>query len=199
KKVEEPDMAGYYTYADYLTWEFEGYVELIRGKIYKMSPAPNTYHQRVVGSLYLPIAQFLKKHPCEVFLSPFDVRLPLPPHKIKNEQIDTVVQPDLCVVCDPAKIDQRGCLGAPGWIVEILSGSTSRKDLREKFDIYQNAGVKEYWVVHPTDHTLTVFLLNAAGKYESLQTQPFVKGDKVPVRTLPGLEIDLEEIFENCD
>ena len=164
-KVMEPDLTGSYTCADYLTWDYDEMVELIRGKVYRMSPAPTSYHQRVVGELYLQIGTYLKKKKCEVFVAPFDVRLPQSKKK-ENEFIDTVVQPDICVICDPKKIDVAGCLGAPDWIIEILSPHTSAKDLRQKFEVYEKSKVNEYWVADPVAGTMLVYTLNAKGKYE---------------------------------
>ncbi|HNT49655.1 MAG TPA: Uma2 family endonuclease [Cyclobacteriaceae bacterium] len=192
-KVEEPDLSLNYTYADYLKWDLPEMVELIRGKVFKMSPAPTSSHQRISGGLFGTIHQFLKTKKCEVFSAPFDVRLP---RKGKaDKDIVTVVQPDICVICDPQKIDERGCLGAPDWIIEILSKHTSAKDLNEKFDVYEESGVKEYWVVHPSDHTVLVYTLNEHGKYEGI-LKPYTRSDKVQPQTLPGLTIDLAEIFE---
>jgi Uma2 family endonuclease len=144
-KVKEPDLSGTYTYADYLTWRMDEMVELIHGKIYKMSPAPASKHQLVAGELYRQIANYLLKKPCQVFIAPFDVRLPSSKKK-GDEFIDTVVQPDICVICDAYKIDESGCLGAPNWIIEILSPHTSHKDIRTKYDVYEKSKVKEYWL-----------------------------------------------------
>ncbi|MBN8576897.1 MAG: Uma2 family endonuclease [Cytophagales bacterium] len=192
-KAEEPDLTLSYTYADYLKWDLPQMVELIRGKVYKMSPAPTSRHQRISGNLFGFIKYFLRKKKCEVFSAPFDVRLP---RKSKaNEDIITVVQPDICVICDPTKIDTRGCLGAPDWVIEILSKHTSAKDLNEKFEVYEEAGVKEYWVVHPGEQTVLVYTLNDGGTYEGI-LKPYVRTDKVQPKTLPGLTIDLTEIFE---
>jgi Uma2 family endonuclease len=193
-KIEEPDLSGTYSYADYLTWRFEGMVELIHGKIYKMSPAPSSYHQRVVGELHLQIATHLKKKHCQVFIAPFDVRFPKS-RKKGNEFIDTVVQPDLCVICDLEKIDAAGCLGAPDWIIEILSPHTSAKDLRQKFDVYEKSKVGEYWVADPVAGTMLVYKLNNKGKYEG-HLKPYVRTDQLTSKTLPSLTIDLSEVFE---
>lgn len=192
-KVEEPDLSLSYTYADYLKWNLPEMVELIRGKVYKMSPAPTSRHQTIVVNLVTEIKAFLKKQKCKVFVAPFDVRFP---RKGKaNEDIITVVQPDICVICDPTKIDTRGCLGAPDWVIEILSKHTSAKDLNEKFEVYEEAGVKEYWVVHPGEQTVLIYTLIESGKYEGI-LKPYVRTDKVQPKTLPGLTIDLTEIFE---
>jgi Uma2 family endonuclease len=130
-----------------------------------------------------------------VFVAPFDVRLPKSTYKKQDDEITTVVQPDICVICNPTKIDEKGCLGAPDWIIEILSKNTSQKDLREKFEAYQEAGVNEYWIVHPNEQTVFIYLLES-GKYKSTD-HPYVKDDKVASLTLPELEIDLGEVFEN--
>ena len=193
-QFKDLDLSRRYTYADYLKWKFSETVELIKGKIFKMSPAPDLFHQRVSGNLYGNIFAYLKGKSCDVFHAPFDVRLPLPPDKIKNEEIDTVVQPDIFVICDQNKLDMKGCIGAPDWIIEILSPSTAQKDLGEKFDIYEHAGVKEYWIAHPHEHTLLVYRLGGNGKFVG-EPRPFVRSDKVPSRIFDDLLIDLEEIF----
>src|SRR5260221_3048196 len=193
-KIEEPDLSGTYSYSDYLTWQWTEMAELIHGKIYKMSPAPTSIHQKVSGRLFLEIGNFLKGKKCQLFSAPFDVRLPLSPKKNSDREITTVVQPDLCVVCDPSKIDERGCLGAPDWIIEILSRHTSAKDLREKFDVYEEAGVREYWVVHPQEQTILIYSLDEKGKYKSL-LKPLVSTDSVTPMTLPGLIIQLADVF----
>jgi Uma2 family endonuclease len=194
-KVEEPDLSGTYTYAEYLTWQWTEMAELIRGKIYKMSPAPTSLHQKVALNLSLEIGNFLRRKKCQVFIAPFDVRLPINKKKSKaDEDITTVVQPDLCVICDPDKVDVRGCIGAPDWIIEILSPFTSAKDLREKFDVYEEAGVNEYWAVYPQEQTVLVYTRNAQGKYEGI-LKPYVRTDSIVPVTLPGLTIDLREVF----
>jgi Uma2 family endonuclease len=197
-KIEEPDLSGSYTYADYLNWQWSEVTELIRGKIFKMSPAPGSLHQKVSGRLFLKIGIFLEGKRCQLFSAPFDVRLPISTKGKSDREIITVVQPDLCVVCDPNKIDARGCIGAPDWIVEILSPHTSAKDLREKFDVYEEAGVKEYWVVHPQEQTLLVYTLDQNEKYTGIR-KPYVRTDEVSPITLPGLTIRLEEVFPKPD
>ena len=192
-KVDEPDLGGTYTYADYYAWRWEEMVELIRGKIVKMSPAPGSRHQRVVMNLSGLLWSSFRGHRCQVFTAPFDVRLPLKRSDTNDQQIVNVVQPDICVVCDPEKIDERGCLGAPDWIIEVLSQSTSRKDLRDKFDLYEEAGVREYWVVHPQEGTILVYVLDKSGKYVG-SAKPFVRGDVVRSGST-GIALSLDEIF----
>jgi Uma2 family endonuclease len=181
------DVNGYYTYADYLSWRFQERVELIFGKIFKMSPAPNSKHQYTVSVLNSTIFQFLKGKACKVFPAPFDVIL-----SIANGIADTVVQPDITVVCDPSKITEQGCKGAPDLVVEIVSKSSVTRDLHEKYSIYEKAGVSEYWIVHPQDKTLVIFTLNE-GKYNP--SKPLTKGDIAMSKVLPGFTLDLNELF----
>jgi len=136
--VTEPDFSyGEYTYADYLRWTIEERLELIKGKIFKMSPTPSSAHQRVSQWLNKELLIFLDGKTCEVFTAPFDVRLPK--KSKRDEDIVTVVQPDLCVVCDPSKIDKRGCIGAPDIVVEVLSPSNNRKELKNKYEVYEES------------------------------------------------------------
>lgn len=195
-KVEEPDLTGTYTYANYLTWQWGDMKELIKGKIFKMSPAPGSLHQQVSGNLFGLLWNYLHGKPCQVFSAPFDVRLPNPKKGKLDQDIITVVQPDLCVVCDRSKIDERGCLGAPDWIIEILSHHTSAKDINEKFEVYEEAGVKEYWVVHPQEQTILVYTLDLKGKYQG-NLKPYIRTDKISSSVLPGLTIDLSEVFSD--
>lgn len=194
--INQLDLNRHYTYADYLGWQFDEMVELIRGKVFKMSPAPNRQHQEASANLIFAIKRFLSHKTCKAYHAPFDVRLPLPPAQQSNDKIDTVVQPDICVICDLSKLDEQGCNGAPEWIIEILSPATSKKDLTEKFDIYQHAGVKEYWIVHPSEGTVIPYCLNNENKYEPIRNTPFAKGENVPVGIFDGFSIELEEIFE---
>ncbi len=189
------DLSKRYTYADYITWQFDDMVELIKGKIFKMSPAPNMKHQRISLKLSSKIDRFLEGNKCEVFTAPFDVRLSLPKKKQTKDKIDTVVQPDVCVICDLNKLDKQGCIGAPDWVIEILSKSTSKKDLTEKFDIYQEAGVKEYWIVRPDEESVTTYLLDGSGSYKIVRQKPYLKEESVPVSIFPGFEIVLSEVF----
>ena len=188
------DLNKRYTYADYLTW-FDGQArELINGFIKLMSPAPKRIHAKVSFNISGNLWSILKKNKgkCEVFTAPFDVRLP-ENGETENSKIDTVVQPDICVVCDLSKLDDNGCCGAPDMIVEILSPSTAKKDMKEKFVLYEEHGVKEYWVVHPNDKAINVFLLQDNGKYD--EGTLYETEGKVPVHTFNDYLIDLEDIF----
>jgi Uma2 family endonuclease len=135
-----------------------------------------------------------RKGKCEVHHAPFDVRFPRN-GETADEKIYTVVQPDVCVICDPSKLDDRGCIGAPDLIVEVQSVSTAKRDLNEKFNLYELSGVKEYWVVFPKDQAVTVFCLQEDGRYD--QGTIYDKDNpKAPVGIFPGLIIDMNELFE---
>ena len=183
-----------YTYADYLTWLDDKTRELIDG-IIKFAPAPLSIHARVSKNITWHLESVVRgnKCKCEVFYAPFDVRLP-ENGETAADKIYTVVQPDICVVCDPSKIDELGCIGAPDMIVEIVSPSTAKKDITEKFNLYEESGVKEYWIVYPKDKAVQVFLLQNNGKYDD-GTLYELKGN-VPVNVFDNYLIDLDEIFK---
>jgi Uma2 family endonuclease len=182
-----------YTYADYLTWLDDKRRELINGIVNAIS-APVENHQRISMNLSLELGGIIKqnKSKCRIYHAPFDVRLPKNGEKEDN-LIYTVVQPDLCIVCDLAKIDKRGCLGVPDFIAEIQSPSTAKYDLNEKFNLYESVGVREYWIVFPSDETIQVFILQSDGKYDK---GTLYETGKVPVHIFNGIEIDLKEIFD---
>ena len=184
-----------YSYADYLGWTDDVRRELIDGMAYVMS-APRRIHAEISSNMFFPFTGFIRRRKgnCKVYHAPFDVRLPLDGAK-DDDRIYTVVQPDICVICDPAKLDDKGCLGAPDLIVEVLSPSTGKRDLNEKFNLYEAAGVKEYWVVYPDSKALNVFILQSDGKYDFGTV--YEKKGKVPVHIFKGLEIDLEEMFSD--
>ncbi len=192
-RFKDLDLNGTYTYADYLTWKFQEKLELIKGKIFKMSPAPNTFHQRVSFNITLLLGNYFKSHSCNLFVAPFDVRL-LDVKKSKaDKDVYNVVQPDLCVICDNKKIDERGCIGAPDLIIEILSPGNSNKEMRYKFDLYEEAGVKEYWIVNPADKTMLQFVIKNK-KYIGLH--PLIYEDTVTSTIFPELKFILGEVFE---
>jgi Uma2 family endonuclease len=190
------DINRRYTYADYLTWTDGKMRELLRGVIRLMTPAPNTRHQRVALTVARRLSGYIEQHRgiCEVFIAPFDVRLPQQ-GGTADSSISTVVQPDLCIVCDPAKIDERGCLGAPDMIIEIESPSSAKYDLRIKYDLYEEAGVREYWVVHQ-DKAIDVFLLQPNGRYD--EGRFYQIHETIPVHTMPGCQFRLEDIYNHA-
>ena len=187
------DLKKRYTYADYLTWADDKVRELIDGFIKMMSPKPRPIHQRISASLTIELGLFLKKNKCSCRVYPeIDVRLPVNGKK-EDSEIYTVVSPDISVVCDQSKIDDKGCLGAPDMIVEIQSFSTAKYDLTTKFNLYQSSGVKEYWVVYPDEKGIEVFLLQHDGKYD--EGTRYETGT-VPVHIFDDCEIDIDEIFQ---
>jgi Uma2 family endonuclease len=183
----DPDKV--YTYADYLKWRFQERVELIRGKILKMSPAPSREHQKISRQLSLFIFTFFDKKQCQAYSAPFDVRLPVP----KGNKPYTVVQPDLCVICDPEKLDELGCNGAPDLVIEILSPGNTSREMQLKFSVYEEAGVREYWIVDPEHEAVIPFVLNERGKYIGLQ--PKTGGQLMSPAIFPDMVIDLGEVF----
>jgi len=193
--AEEPFTAyGRYSYADYLTWEMDEMVELMKGKIFRQAVAPRRKHQeivtRVLGKLYV----LLQGKVCRAYTAPFDVRLPV--RSKKDEDIFTVVQPDICVVCDPEKLDQAGCIGAPDLIVEILSPGNHKKELQNKYEVYEESGVKEYWIIHPEEQMLLKYTLEN-GKY--IASKLFTTGEVVSSTCVERFQLDLDEVFKNID
>jgi Uma2 family endonuclease len=191
----ELDETKRYTYADYLTWLDDKRRELIDGFIHLMS-APIRRHARASSKINYRIDTFIdkRKGKCHVYFAPFDVRLPIHGSTDDNMVYD-VVQPDICVVCDMSKLDDKGCIGAPDLIVEVLSPSTLKYDWNYKYNLYEKAGVREYWIADPKAKTIAVFLLQPDGQYD-LGTV-YEEGQKAPVYILEGLEIDIDEIFED--
>ncbi len=181
---------GSYTYADYLLWQFSERVELIRGKLFKMSPATNLAHQLVSRELSRILFTHFNKKKCQAFAAPFDVRLPV---GRKKDQDTTVVQPDLCIICDEKKLDEQGCNGAPDLIIEILSPGNSKREMRDKFQVYEKAGVREYWLVNPNERLVLVYVLNKKGIFTGLA--PVTDEDPLRSAIFPDLTIDLQEVF----
>lgn len=180
-----------FTYADYVTWDDNERWEIIHGEAFNMTPAPATVHQITAGEIFGQIWSQLKGKQCNVFSAPFDVRLPLGDQK--EEEVENVVQPDISVICDPGKLDKKGCLGAPDLVIEIVSPSTSRRDKMEKFFLYEQVGVKEYWLVYPDDKLVEVFSLGTDGRYG--RPDIYSEKDTIKLKVLPDLTIDLNPVF----
>ncbi|MEQ1636412.1 MAG: Uma2 family endonuclease [Methylococcaceae bacterium] len=194
-QLSQLDLNQTYSYADYLTWSFDEAVELIKGKIMLMSPAPNVNHQRISVNLTSPIHQFFRHKKCEVFVAPFDVRLYDRKKSIlASQDIHTVVQPDLCVICNPDILDQQGCNGAPDWIIEILSKGNSKREMQVKYQLYAESGVQEYWLVYPNDQAIHQFILDTEGHYQ-LKAM-YTDDDVATPQLFPDLTIDLTDVFE---
>jgi Uma2 family endonuclease len=187
-----PAIKRQYSYQDYLAWPEGERWELVDGEAYAMSPAPALEHQGVLGDLFALIAWYLRDKSCRVFPAPFDVRLA----KLGTADRDVfdVVQPDITVICDPSKLDRRGCLGAPDWVVEILSPSTAVRDQGLKRGLYEHHGVAEYWLIHPTDRTLFIYRLEngAYGKPSIFDAEATVAPS-----LFPDLAISLPEVFRH--
>ncbi len=195
--VSALDINKIYSYADYLTWQVRERLELIEGRLFKMSPAPLRYHQELSSALHREFSSYLKRKPCKVFHAPFDVRLPRATEEQSDEQIYTVVQPDITVVCDRSKLDRRGCIGTPDLIIEILSPSTAAKDVKDKFQLYEESGVREYWIVIPLEAILEVFKLDSGGRYQL--DKIYTRDDTVEVGIFDDFNILLSEIFEEAN
>lgn len=188
------DLNKKYSFADYLTW-FDGKRrELFDGFIKMMPLAPSSFHQEVSIELATKIKTFIKKKKCKVFHSPFDVRLPNT-SKTSDDNIYTVVQPDISVICDLSKIDKKGCLGAPDLIIEIVSAN-SKRDIEDKFKLYEKHGVREYWIVYPFEKSISVFFLNNE-KYELVGM--YAESGKVKVNIFDGFYINIQEVFSSAD
>lgn len=191
--IDQLDLNKQYSYADYLTWQFTERVELIKGYLLKMA-APNTFHQTVSGELSRQLSNYFHKNPCRFFSAPFDVRLyNRKKSLLADKDIFTVVQPDMCVICDKTKLDTRGCNGSPDFIIEILSPSNSKIDLKDKFALYEANGVLEYWIVAPYEKYVQQFVLENDKYYlhevysETENAIPFL---------FPDLQIYLPDVFE---
>lgn len=182
-----------FSYKDYLNWPDEEKWEIINGVAYNMSPAPSRIHQKISRELIRQFANYLLGKTCEVYGAPFDVRLPTMDQK--DEDIDTVVQPDIVVVCDKSKLDDKGCKGSPTIVIEVISPYTAQKDMKEKFFLYEKVGVKEYWIVHPEDKTTMVFKLGENGEYG--KPEMYTEEDNINVTILGELTIDLKIVFED--
>ena len=192
--ISHPVEKKRFSYADYLTWADDQRRELIHGEPVLMSPAPNRSHQTVLRKLGYQIETYLRGKTCELFLAPFDVRLG--ESGVCNEGVFEVVQPDLLVVCNPSKLDEKGCFGAPDWIVEIISSSTASRDHIVKRELYEHFGVIEYWIVQPLDRLVMVYRLRPDGLLYG-RPDVYAESDIVTVGIFPALQIDLKQVFDS--
>jgi Uma2 family endonuclease len=189
----EPD--DHFTYRQYKTWPDEERWELIDGQAWAMSPAPSTRHQDIQAQLITALRVFLKGKPCKAFDAPFDVLLPEP--AATDDEADTVVQPDIVVICDRSKITPQGARGAPDWIIEILSPRTAKKDYEVKHRLYERHGAREYWIVDPNAAVIHAWRLGAAGRYG--EEKIYEDGEAAPSTVLEGLVIDTRELFAELE
>ena len=181
-----------YTFADCLTWGESERIEIINGEAVMMAP-PTRIHQEISGELFRQLANFLEGKKCKVYAAPFAVRL-FEKDGDTPEDVDTMVEPDISVVCDHDKLDKHGCKGAPDLVVEILSPSTQRHDRLVKLDLYQRAGVREYWIVDPDSSTVQVFMLKNGYLHPH---EVYSEKDIAKVNVLDGCFIELAKVFPN--
>jgi Uma2 family endonuclease len=203
--INQLDFTKQYSYSDYLMWQFDERLELLKGYIQRMSPAPTRNHQRISMNLSIILGGFLIQKSCSIFHAPFDVRLPISEDlaiskKFKNKakqlpdgKMMTVVQPDISVICDEDKLDERGCVGAPDLVIEILSPGNTNREMKDKFEIYQEAGVKEYWIVEPNDQFILIYSLQK-GKY--IGSKPYTIDEAITSTILPDFSLNVKEIFQ---
>lgn len=188
--VAEPSTE--YTVQDYLSWQFDEMVELIRGKVFRMSPGPQTKHQRISGFLFNKIYNLISQKNCEVFHAQFDVYLPI--KHPKTSKPNTVVQPDITVICNPEMIKEHGCEGSPDMVIEIISPSTRKKDIQIKHELYEECRINTYWLVFPKEEIIEVFELDDNGKYKRIGG--YSDDDELSPSLFPGLKIVVREVFK---
>lgn len=180
-----------YTYAEYLTWPKEEKWEIINGEPY-MQAAPSWQHQSISRELILQFGEYLRNKTCQIFSAPFDLRLPYDGEK--DEETTNVYQPDLVVVCDKNKLKGTGYYGVPSMVIEILSPATARIDRLLKFNMYEKAGVKEYWIVEPDTKLISVFILQSNNKYG--RPEIYTESDNIKVSVFSDLTIELNKVFD---
>lgn len=189
-----PNENRIYTYADYLSWTEDVRAEIIDGVPY-LHAAPSRIHQEILSELHRQIANYLVGKECKVYPAPFHVVLNLEEETTTKEEQRNVFEPDLTVVCDKSILDDRGCMGSPDMIIEIVSPSTARKDKVEKFNKYELAGVKEYWIVEPLEKIVSVFTLQKNQRFG--RPEMYMDEDQVKVSIFPDLIVDLEMVFSH--
>ncbi len=192
-RLSQLDPNGTYSYADYLSWKFEQALEIIKGKVFKLA-APSRMHQKISSYLSGTFFNFFRNHSCEYYAAPFDVRLFDRKKSLsKDKEIYTVVQPDLCVICDLEKLDDKGCLGAPDLVVEILSPGNSSREMKIKRALYAESGVRDYWIVDPNVETVYRFYIEKEGSFGNPDI--FVSPDPMPSLVFLDFTLDLAELF----
>ncbi len=188
------DLDRRFTYGDYRNWDDGERWELIDGQAWSMSPAPRTVHQLYSERLSRWIGNFLEGKPCRVFAAPFDVLLPSGDEA--DDEVDTVVQPDIAVFCDRSKLKEAGARGAPDFVIEILSPSTAKKDLNEKYRLYEKRGVREYWVVDPGNRSLLAFRLKDPGTFDEGELRDMIsEPSPIASEALEGFSVDPKDLF----
>jgi Uma2 family endonuclease len=192
-KFSQLDLTKKYTYADYITWQFKERVELFKGWVMKMAPSPSEIHQSSSRNIHGEFYIYFKNKKCKFYAAPFDVRLLDNKKSTADKNIYTVVQPDILVVCDITKLDARGIIGAPDLVVEILSPGNSKKEMVNKFQLYETNGVLEYWIADPIYKTIQLFYL-VEKKYQLIKC--FYEDEKMESKLFKGLKVKVGEVFE---
>lgn len=182
-----------YTYKDYASWPDDERWELIDGVAWNMSPAPMRRHQKILGDLHVVFREYFEDKPCEVYLAPFDVFFPADEDQ-EMDDVTTVVQPDLSVICDQKKLIEKGCYGPPDLVVEILSPYTIKKDFNEKYRLFERSAVGEYWIIDPGNRYIRIFKFQEAGGYDAGEV--FEIGDTALSSHFSGLKVDVEALIE---
>jgi len=195
ESIDDLDFSKTYTYADYYSWKFEERVELFKGNVHLMGVNPGTNHQQVLGNIACELGNFLEGKETEVLTAPLDVRLV--DKSIKDEDITTIVQPDIIVFCDKNTLDDRGGIGSPSIVVEILLHGKNDKEIKLKFDLYEEFGIKEYWIVRLDEQSLTQYILNEKGKY--VGKRPLTAGDIVTTELIPDFRLAMTDVFHKFE
>lgn len=177
------------THADLLTWDDGSRYELYYGQPVALT-SPSSVHQEIFGEIFVQLHTYLEGKSCKVYAAPFDVRL-FEENEDSPEDVDTVVQPDITVVCDPEKVDKKGVYGAPDMVIEILSPTTAQYDMLWKFNLYRKAGVREYWIVDPDARVVSVYTLDK-GQYIAAA---YGADSSIRVSVLEGCSIDMTAVF----
>ncbi len=189
--LKQLDLTKQYTYADYLKWQISDRIELFKGFVNKMA-APARVHQDISRNIVNLMSKHFEGKKCSWYFAHFDVLLTRF-YKKKDKEVLTVVQPDICVICDEKKLDKRGCIGSPDLIIEIQSPGNTKREMKDKFELYEEAGVKEYWIVDSVQNFALIYYLNEAGKY--IGTKPYSQEEVFNSVIFPELEVDLKKVF----
>jgi Uma2 family endonuclease len=192
KPMEKHDSP--YTYRDYARWPETEKCELAGGEAFAMSPAPGWNHQEIVGKIYMDFSLWFRDYPYNVFISPVDVFIPKPGQGQSDaDGVDTILQPDLGVLCDRSKIMSRGVWGAPDLVLEAMSPSSILWDMIKKRAIYEAAGVKEYWLLEPRAEYGIIFVREPSGLFDQ-GTSYNEQNPRMASRLFPGLTLDLVDL-----
>jgi len=197
KSIDDLDFSKTYTYADYYSWKFKERAELFNGKVHLMGESPGVNHQQVLGNVACEFREFLKNQTTatKVLMAPLDIRLV--DTTTRDEDIITVVQPDVIVFCDKNTLDDRGGIGSPSIVIEILLPGKNFKEISLKYKLYEKYGIKEYWMIRLDEQSLTQYILNERGKY--VGGRPLIEDEKVKTDLIPGFELAISEVFHKFE